>query len=221
MVPHTDDGRVLFAIPWKDRVVVGTTDTPIETSTYDPRPLPEEIDFLLSHTARYLTKDPKREDVLCAFAGIRPLVGGAAEGETAAISRDHTVHISRSGLVTLAGGKWTTYRRMAEDAIDQAALVAGLDETPSVTAELPIGAEETRDEDDVVHAVRHEMARTVEDVLSRRTRALLLDARAAIADAPRVAAILAKELGRSDEWRLAQIREFERLALGSLPGPAV
>jgi glycerol-3-phosphate dehydrogenase len=221
MVPHTDDGRVLFAIPWQNRVVVGTTDTPIESSSFEPRPLPEEIDFLLEHTARYLTKDPKREDILSTFAGIRPLVGGAAGGETAAISRDHTVHISRSGLVTLAGGKWTTYRRMAEDAIDQAALVAGLEERPSTTAELRIGGENDSATGDVLHAVRHEMARTVEDVLSRRTRALLLDARAAVGEAPRVAEILAKELGRSEEWRLAQVRAFEEVARNSLPGPAV
>jgi glycerol-3-phosphate dehydrogenase len=221
MVPHTDDGRVLFAIPWQNRVVVGTTDTPIEEVSFDPRALPEEIDFLLEHAARYLTKDPKREDILSAFAGIRPLAGGTGDGLTAAISRDHTVHISRSGLVTLAGGKWTTYRRMAEDAIDQAAIVAGLEEKPSVTAKLRIAGESDPPPGDVLHAVRHEMARTVEDVLSRRTRALVLDARAAVGDAPRVAEILAKELGKNEEWRLAQVRAFERVARNSLPGPAV
>ena len=138
MVPHTDDGRVLFAIPWYDRVVVGTTDTPVEEARLEPRPLEEEIEFLLSHTARYLTKDPGREDVLSAFAGIRPLVASEGEGETAAISRDHSLHISGSGLVTIAGGKWTTYRKMAEDTVDQASLVAGLEEKPSVTAGLRI-----------------------------------------------------------------------------------
>ena len=138
MVPHTDDGRVLFAIPWYDRVVVGTTDTPIEKARLEPRPLEEEIEFLLSHAARYLTKNPRREDILSAFAGIRPLVASEGEGETAAISRDHSLHISGSGLVTIAGGKWTTYRKMAEDTVDQAALVAGLEEKPSVTAELRI-----------------------------------------------------------------------------------
>ncbi len=127
------------------------------------------------------------------------------------------MHISRSGLVTLAGGKWTTYRKMAEDAIDQAALVAGLDEKPSVTAELRIGGEATPEGLDVVRAARQEMARTVEDVLSRRTRVLFLDARAALKAAPQVAALLANELGKSEEWREAQIRDFERVARSFLP----
>ncbi len=221
MVPHTDDGRVLFAIPWQNRVVVGTTDTPMEAVSFEPQPLPQEIDFLLEHAARYLTKDPKREDVLSAFAGIRPLAGGTADGQTAAIPRDHTVHISRSGLVTLAGGKWTTYRKMAEDAIDQAALVAGLDEKPSVTAGLRIGGEATPEGLDVVRAARQEMARTVEDVLSRRTRALFLDARAAVKAAPRSRLSSRTSSGRSEEWQQSQIRDFQRVARNSLPGGAV
>jgi glycerol-3-phosphate dehydrogenase len=239
-------------------VVVGTTDTPIEEVSFEPLPLPEEIDFLLEHTARYLTKDPGRSDILSAFAGIRPLAGATESGETAAISRDHTVHISRSGLVTLAGGKWTTYRKMAEDTIDQAALVAELEERPSVTAELRIhgyhpdassfgdfaryGAEapsvaallreDPRYEEkmhpalevkagEVVWAARREMARTVEDFLSRRTRALLLDARAALEAAPSVAGLLAETLAKSEEWREAQIRDFERVARNYIPTPAV
>jgi len=254
MVPHTDDGRVLFAIPWYDRVVVGTTDTPVDTAVLEPRPLAEEIEFLLSHAARYLTKDPTREDILSAFAGIRPLVASRAEGETAAISRDHTLHISGSGLVTIAGGKWTTCRKMAEDTIDQAALVAGLDEKPSVTAELRIhgyhqdaagfgdlerygaDAPHIRDlirdqpelatlldprlpvqEAEVVWAVREEMALTVEDVLARRTRALVWDARAARQMAPRVARLMATELGRDDAWEVGQVEAFQALANQYLP----
>jgi glycerol-3-phosphate dehydrogenase len=254
MVPHTDDGRVLFAIPWQGRVVVGTTDTPCEEVTFEPRALAEEVDFLLEHAARYLTKDPTRGDVLSAFAGIRPLVGASEEGGTAAISRDHTVHISRSGLVTLAGGKWTTYRRMAEDAIDQAAVIAGIEERPSVTASLPVhghhpeassfGAlarygseapkvaallgEEPRFETglhpalelragEIVWAARHEMARTVEDVLSRRSRALVLDARAAMAAAPMAAELLREALGKSEGWREGQLRDFERIARTYIP----
>ena len=123
MVPETDDGRVLFAIPWHDRVVIGTTDTPVDEPSLEPRPLPEELEFILHHAAQYLTKDPHPEDVLSTFAGLRPLVG-SGDDETAEISRDHTVHISRGGLVTITGGKWTTYRKMAEDTVDRAAVIA-------------------------------------------------------------------------------------------------
>jgi glycerol-3-phosphate dehydrogenase len=238
MVPHTDDGRVLFAIPWHGRVVVGTTETPLAEVSFEPRPLIEEIDFLLEHAARYLTKDPGRKDVLSAFAGIRPLVGSSPDGPkgtTAAIARDHVVHISRSGLVTVAGGKWTTYRKMAEDAVDQAAAVAGLEEKPSVTSTLPIrGCGDSASSDhpshaerihpaleiragDVIAAARYEMARTVEDFLSRRSRALLLDARASAEAAPRVAALLAEALGRDEDWQKSQVEAYRNLAQGYLP----
>jgi glycerol-3-phosphate dehydrogenase len=255
MVPHTDDGRVLFAIPWHDRVVVGTTDTPISDAPLEPRPLPEELEFLLVHAARYLTEDPRPEDVLSAFAGVRPLVGNPTEQRSAAISRDHTLLISESGLVTITGGKWTTYRKMAQDTVDHAAVLGGLPERPCPTEELRLhgfdleserhgdlahyGADAPailalaeRDaglrarlhprlpylEAEVVWAARAEMARTVEDVLARRTRALLLDARASIAAAPRVAALLAAELDRDASWREEQVRRYRVLAAGYLVG---
>ncbi len=138
MVPHTDDGRVLFAIPWHNKIIVGTTDTPLEKSVDEPRPLKEEVDFLLEHAARYLVKDPRPEDVQSVFAGIRPLVSNPSAENTAAISRDHVVNISKSGLVTITGGKWTTYRKMAEDAVDNAAAVGGLEASPCVTENLQI-----------------------------------------------------------------------------------
>jgi glycerol-3-phosphate dehydrogenase len=253
MVPKTDDGRVLFAVPWHDRVIVGTTDTPVQEAALEPRPLEEEVLFLLEHTARYLTRDPEPEDVLSVFAGLRPLVGGGDDGDTASISRDHTLHIAPSGLVTITGGKWTTYRKMAQDTIDQAATVADLEDRECVTATLPIHgfhrnteafgalAEYGSDAPElqaliredaryaaplhaghpvvagqVVWAVRHEAARTVEDVLSRRTRMLLLDARASIEMAPGVAALLAEELGRDKIWIEAQVEAYTELALGYL-----
>jgi glycerol-3-phosphate dehydrogenase len=249
MVPHTDDGRVLFAIPWLDRVIVGTTDTPVSEATLEPRPLPEELDFLLTHAARYLTKDPTPADVKSAFAGIRPLVGKLDDANSAAISRDHTIHISESCLVTIAGGKWTTYRKMAEDVVDQAATLAQLVDRRCVTRELNLhgyhrdaasfgalagyGADapaindllqkeprygELLHEDlprragEVVWAVREEMARTVEDFLARRTRSLLLDARASLEMAPKVAALMAEELGRDQAWQEEQVRAYEELA---------
>jgi glycerol-3-phosphate dehydrogenase len=253
MVPHTDDGRVLFAVPWHDRVVVGTTDTPVPEPSLEPRALDEEVEFILKHAARYLTKDPRREDVLSVFAGLRPLVKPADARGTAAISRDHHLMVSPSGLVTITGGKWTTYRKMGEDTVNQAAFVGGLEERESRTKTLPIhGSRPGTDARDplsvygadaegvralvreqpalggklhprlphvaaeVVWAARHEMARTVEDVLARRTRALLLDARAAIEAAPPVAELLGGELGRDAVWRATQVREFTTLAKGYL-----
>jgi len=249
MVPHTDDDRVLFAIPWHDRVIVGTTDTPVGETLLEPQPFPEEIEFLLSHAVRYLTKDPTSEDVLSVFAGLRPLVSGGSQENTAALSRDHTLHISRSGLVTITGGKWTTYRKMAEDTIDQAEILAHLDVKPCVTKTLQIhgyhknaemfgdlaiyGSDAPAIQDflreniryderlhpdlpiragEVIWAVRHEMARTVEDFLSRRTRAVLLDARASMEMAPRIADLMAKELGRKRAWKREQIRKYNELA---------
>ncbi len=254
MVPHTADGRVLFAIPWHDRVVVGTTDTMIDEASLEPTPLPEEVDFILEHAARYLTKDPQRSDILSAYAGVRPLVSLDGDQGTASISRDHTISISRSGLVTVAGGKWTTYRRMAEDTVDQAVILAELPEKESVSRHLHIHgyhAEPSKLGDlsvygtdaeairglvaenprlgetlhpempvlraEVVWAARSEMARTVEDVLARRTRSLLLDAKASVAMAPEVAELLARELGRDLSWRTRQVEEYAALAQRYLP----
>ncbi len=253
MVPHTDDGRILFAIPWHDAVIVGTTDTPVEEPSLEPYPSNEELEFLLSHIARYLTRPPAPGDVLSVFAGLRPLVSCGGEGgkeeHTAAISRDHVVSISRSGLVTIAGGKWTTYRKMAEDTVNQAAVVAQLECRPSVSGTLPIhgyhkdsqkfgtlavyGSDAPRIQElsregagygerlhpllsvtagEVVWAVRNEMARRVEDILSRRRRALLLNAKASMDIAPRVAALMAAELGKDAQWQKEEIRNYRELA---------
>ncbi|MEJ2054601.1 MAG: glycerol-3-phosphate dehydrogenase/oxidase [Calditrichaceae bacterium] len=253
MVPHTDDGRVLFAIPWHDRIIVGTTDTPVKTLSLEPKPLAQELEFLLSHASRYLTKDPAASDVLSVFAGLRPLVSAADTENTAAISRDHTVCISRSGLVTVTGGKWTTYRKMAQDVIDQAAIVAELESRPSVTEDLNIHGshhhsgifEELEDygsdalelkelinqkkvyaerihekfpiyKGEIIWAVRNEMARTVEDFLSRRRRVLLLDARISMEMADDVAAIMRKELGKNSRWQKEQVESYQKMAQGYL-----
>jgi glycerol-3-phosphate dehydrogenase len=138
MVPHTSDGRVLFAIPWHGHVLVGTTDTPVSAAALEPVAMEQEIDFILSTAGQYLAKPPRREDVMSVFAGIRPLVRAEGVASTAALSRDHVIHIDRSGLMTICGGKWTTYRRMAEDCVDQAATLAQLPERASVTKTLRI-----------------------------------------------------------------------------------
>jgi glycerol-3-phosphate dehydrogenase len=253
MVPHTDDGRVLFAVPWHGKVVVGTTDTPVAEATLEPRALDEEVEFILKHAARYMTKDPKREDVRSVFAGLRPLVKPTDGRTTATISRDHHLFVAESGLVTITGGKWTTYRKMGEDTINQAALAGSLEERNSRTKNLRIhgwlqggdrkdplqvyGSDAGRIRElineqpgwgerlharlpyvkaEVIWAARHEMARTVEDVLARRTRALLLDARASIEAAPVVAELMAVELGHDAQWRRAQEKDYTELAKGYL-----
>ena len=249
MVPHTSDGRVLFAIPWHGHTLVGTTDTPIGAATLEPIAMEQEVDFILATAGQYLTKAPAREDVLSVFAGIRPLVRATGVASTAALARDHVVHIDRSGLVTICGGKWTTYRHMAEDCVDQAATLAQLPDQPCVTHHLRIhGFHEAAQEfsslavygsdayeirklietnpalneplhaalpyvkAEVSWATRHEMARTVEDMLARRTRALFLNARAALEIAPVVADLMASELGWDEDARTKQLNAFREVA---------
>ena len=139
MIPKTSDGRVLFAVPWHNKVVVGTTDISVEKPSLEPRALDEEIEFILNTAAQYLKKAPKRSDVLSIFAGLRPLAAPQGEDQsTKEISRSHKITVSLSGLVTILGGKWTTYRKMAQDTIDKAALVGGLPERDCETKYMPI-----------------------------------------------------------------------------------
>ncbi len=206
LVPKTDDGRVLFIIPWLGCVLIGTTDIPEAQPSRDPVPTQAEIDYLLRHAARYLERPIARSQITAAFCGLRPLVDAAAI-RTPRLSREHIVETSPSGLVTIAGGKWTTYRQMAQDAIDVALKVGRLAAAPCRTRDLPLhesilpgtGTKLHPDlactEDDVIYAIRHEMARTVDDVLARRTRAAFLDERGSAACAPRVAELLSRERG--------------------------
>ncbi|HEY6986961.1 MAG TPA: glycerol-3-phosphate dehydrogenase/oxidase [Bryobacteraceae bacterium] len=245
MVPRTSDGRVLFAIPWHDRVVVGTTDDPVPQPEYEPLAMPDERAFLLEHLERYLGRRPAPGDIRSVWSGQRPLVRQADASNTAAISRDHTILISPSKLITITGGKWTTYRKMAEDVIDR---IGG---SPSRTANLRLHGwtEESVGDNawlrvygsdapqvralsqELLHpslpfshgevrwAARQEMARTVEDVLARRTRALFLDARASLEAAPIVARVLAEELGYDSAWEQAQLDQFRSIASGYIwPG---
>ena len=211
MVPHTRDGRVMFAIPWHGHAVVGTTDTPIPASTLEPTAKSEEIDFILETASDYLAKRPTRADVRSVFTGIRPLVKSSDVSNTAALSRDHTIEISSSGLLTITGGKWTTYRHMAEDAVDHAIVLGRFDERPCITRDLRVHDPGSH-EDSAAWFAQHEMARTVEDVLARRTRLLFLDARAALAKAPQVARELAQALGRDEAWQQGQVTAFQQTA---------
>ncbi len=229
MIPKTSDGRVLFCIPWHGHTLVGTTDTPTTEADLEPKALKSEIDFVLDTAGEYLTKKPSREDILSIFTGIRPLVKSGAARNTASLSRGHTIEIDGSNLLTITGGKWTTYRHMAEDAVDQALGAAGLKSRPSVTEELSINgpaaaavseclhAELPYTRGDIIRAVRDEMAQTVEDVLARRTRALFLNARAAVEIAPDVATLMAPELGTDEIWVADQIVKFKDLLEQFLP----
>jgi glycerol-3-phosphate dehydrogenase len=259
MVPRTSDGRVLFVIPWHGHAVAGTTDTPIDAPCLEPRALEEEIEFILDTAARYLTRPPARTDVLSVYVGLRPLVKG--EGKTSALSRDHIIHVDPSGLLTITGGKWTTYRHMAEDCVDHCITLGKLRDEPCRTRDLhihgylerelaangsavnsaldgsePLGvygsdapairelaaADRSLAEQldpglpytaaQIIWAARAEMARTVEDALARRTRALFLNAASAAAMAPAAARLLAGELGRGQEWIDAQVADFRNLA---------
>jgi glycerol-3-phosphate dehydrogenase len=254
MVPHTTDGRVMFAIPWHEHTVVGTTDTPIDSPSYEPRPLEEEIEFIMETASQYLSRPPQREDILSIYVGIRPLVKDRGNQSTSSLSRDHTVHIDDSGLLTITGGKWTTYRLMAEDCVNHAITLGDLKDSPCITSDLRIHGYHTDPDSlgslavygtdaaeiraltksesalarqfhpelpyiaaEVVWAARKEMARTLEDVLARRTRALFLNARAAISMAPEVARILAAELRRDEAWAQEQVEAFTALAAQYLP----
>lgn len=249
MIPKTDDGRVLFAIPWYKNVLVGTTDTPLENHALEPRALDKEINFVLQNAGRYLSKKPSAQDVLSVFAGLRPLA--ASEGnaqKTKEISRSHKIVISDSRLVSVIGGKWTTYRKMAEDTLDEITRNNFLPKKTCVTMHLKVhgyalsavetslsyygsdekGIRKLMDDNpewattlapatgiskaQVIWAVRNEMARTVEDVLARRTRILFFDAGAAIAAAPEVAMIMRKELGKDQAWQVTEEKKFIALA---------
>ena len=254
LIPKTDDGRVLFAVPWYDKVVLGTTDTLVKNPSLEPRALEEEIEFILITAKKYLTKAPTRKDVLSVFAGLRPLAAPEGnEKKTKEISRGHKIVVSLSGMLTMTGGKWTTYRKMGEDVIDQAIIVAGLKDVPSITKNLSIhGSKERQDQNDelrfygsdavairklvnansslgeklhtrlkfigaeVVWAVREEMARTIEDVMARRVRALFLDAKASMEMAEEVARLMAEELGWDEARTANEVEAYHTLAAGYL-----
>jgi len=253
MIPRTDDGRVLFAVPWHNKIIIGTTDTPVPSASEEPIALKEEIEFVMQHIHRYLKKDPSYNDIRSVFAGLRPLVKSNSK-ITSAISRDHHIAVSDSELISITGGKWTTYRKMAEDVMEIAIHKAGMNEMECVTKNLHIhGYKENNDykaalyyygtdkngiEDlikkdnslaDLIHpslpyikaeiiwAVQNEMCMTVEDALARRTRALLLDAKAAIESASFAANMMAKEMGKNETWIKEQIDSFISVAKNYLP----
>jgi glycerol-3-phosphate dehydrogenase len=255
MSPNTEDKRVLFAIPWHGHVVVGTTDTAVQEINLEPHPSRSEIEFLLHHAGLYLSRKPGPDDILSTFAGLRPLAQAASQRNTALLPRDHIITVSPSGMISVTGGKWTTYRHMAEETLDRAIQVAGLPVRACTTAGLPVhgstlsptagnlrfasyGSDaslllELEQADaqlkerlhpalpyfavEVVWEVRNGMARTVEDILARRTRSLFLNARASIEAAPKVARLMADALQKNQEWEQRQVAAFTALAQHYLP----
>lgn len=246
LIPKTDDGRVLFVVPWHGHTLVGTTDVPRQDTPLEPRPFTEEIDFILATAGRYLRRAPTRDDVLSCWAGLRPLVDTGASQATARLSREHAVDVSPGGLVSVTGGKWTTYRKMAEDVLDCAIEKGVLSASACRTSKLKLhgapaevadatssvyGTDEALlaaqtgaqrqlsrtlglSEAHVRFAARYELARTVEDVLARRNRAMFLNAMEAERLAPEVADLLADELGMGASWRENQLRQFAEVARG-------
>lgn len=248
MIPETSDGRVLFAVPWHNKVVLGTTDTPVEQASLEPQALEKEINFILETAGNYLYTKPQRSDVLSVFAGLRPLAAPQTDDQkTKEISRSHKIIVSTSKLFTILGGKWTTYRKMGEDMVDRIEKELKWDHKKPATASLHIHgyaagtnwndplyfygsdapfirqqmngtANEWLSEELKIHrsqiiwAVEHEMARTVEDVLSRRTRALLLNAKESRRIAPEVVSIIAKVLGKDEQWKADQLESFNKLS---------
>lgn len=254
LIPRTQDSRVLFALPWHEHVLLGTTDTPVSNPELEPSPRDDEIEYLIDHAAHYFERRIAPSDILGAFAGLRPLVNAGNTHDTASISRDHVVRISKSGLITVTGGKWTTYRKIAEDTINTAVQVGGLDARPCITANLRLHGWQEPQEDgnplqvygsdqknveavmrevengqqrlhydlpysrgEVHWAARHEMARTVSDVLVRRIPALYMNRQVALASAPLVASILAHELERDEAWEAAQVDSMRKQAEACLP----
>jgi glycerol-3-phosphate dehydrogenase len=248
MIPETSDGRVLFAVPWHDKVVLGTTDTPVEEASLEPQALEKEISFILETAADYFIKKPTRSDVLSVFAGLRPLAAPQGEEQkTKEISRSHKIMVSASHLFTILGGKWTTYRKMGEDMINRVEKELQWKHQKTTTSLMHIhGYAEGMNWNDPLYfygsdsqkiknqmngssgqwisdslkihktqvcwAIDHEMARTVEDVLARRTRALLLNASESIRIAPEVAKIMAERMHKDQAWKEEQVESYTHLA---------
>lgn len=248
MIPETSDGRVLFAVPWHDKVVVGTTDTLVDHASPEPQALEKEIAFILETASSYFIQKPKRSDVLSVFAGLRPLAAPEhGKQRTKEISRGHKIMVSPGQLFTIVGGKWTTYRKMGEDMVNRIERELQWKQVDTATENLSIhGSVQGMNWDDpfyfygkdaaqlrgmmnghsntwiseslrihevqVIWAVKIEMARTLEDVLSRRTRALLLDAKESMRIALPVARIMAKEMNKDEVWIDAQVKAYTQLA---------
>jgi glycerol-3-phosphate dehydrogenase len=234
MIPKTDDGRVLFVIPWMGYALLGTTDVATDRIDVDPQATSNEVDYLLDHAGRYLQHRPTRRDVMSVFSGLRPLIGKANASTTASLSREHDIQVSPSGTISIVGGKWTTFRKMGRDVLEIAIQRGLLDARPetelTLTAYLQASSAATIDSDsskgdrlrlhpelpiatlDIRQAIEKEMAVNVHDILARRTRCLLLNVAASLQVAPTVAQMMASIAGHNTSWVQNQLQQFQSLA---------
>lgn len=250
MIPSASDDRVLFAVPWYGKIIVGTSGVVRDYYSTNPSVLDKDVDFILETFGKYVTHKPERKDILSIFIGQRPVAANIKEGEKPReISRNHRIRVSKNNLITITGGRWTTYRRMAEDTVDRAIRMGllpkkvcksrmfklhGYKLNPNVKSHLHVYGSDMPylkkmiDNEsmmaaflhadykftvaEVLWAIRKEMARTVEDVLARRVRLLIMDAKAAIETAPVVAQIMADEFGYKQAWIDQQVESFTAYA---------
>ena len=229
MIPKTDDKRVLFAVPWHNKVILGTTDTEVKSISDEPVPLQEEIAYILKHINRYLNSNISLNNVTSMFAGLRPLVKIKGVSNTSLLSRDHVIIVSTSNLITITGGKWTTYRKMAEEAVNNALFIAKIEYRGCVTHNLPIedseldsinyddSIEKIYSAENIKNFIENEMAVCIEDVLARRTRLIFLDAVKAVQAAPLVARQMAFVLDKNEDWIQSEIDNFTILAKDYIP----
>lgn len=225
LVPKTSDGRVLFAVPWLDHVIIGTTDNVVDKPSFNPESTQKEINFILENIKNYLEIYPTKKDIKSVFVGLRPLVANNFRSKSKDLSRKHKIIVSESGMVSIIGGKWTTYRRMAENVIDLALKKTKLSFVKSKTSNLKIKnglididfSKESLSNDFflskemIIHFVNNEMALNLDDIMSRRSRCLFLNIKESIRIAPKVVKIMSNELSKNEVWINEQLKSFYNL----------
>ena len=225
LVPKTSDGRVLFAVPWLDHVIIGTTDNVVDKPSFNPESTQKEINFILENIKNYLEIYPTKKDIKSVFVGLRPLVANNFRSKSKDLSRKHKIIVSESGMVSIIGGKWTTYRRMAENVIDLALKKTKLSFVKSKTSNLKIKnglididfSKESLSNDFflskemIIHFVNNEMALNLDDIMSRRSRCLFLNIKESIRIAPKVVEIMSNELSKNEVWINEQLKSFYNL----------